>query len=88
MVNKSPKPTDQKISFILKPNPRNPFRGYGTVEALSETVAGSDNLTSEVMMSYLRNGAIHNFALTTDQKVTDEQLRRLKAELRSSMSGT
>lgn len=83
-ISQNYRPED--IIHFKKPNPRNPFRGYGAVEALSETI-DLDNLTSEVMMSYLKNGAIHNFALTTDQKVTDDQLRRLKAEMRAAISG-
>lgn len=74
------------IIHFKKPNPRNPFRGYGAVEALSDTI-DHDNMTLDIMNNYLKNGAINNFALTTDQKTTDEQLRRLKAEIRASLNG-
>lgn len=76
----------EEIIPIKKPNPNNQFRGLGTVEALADTI-DLDNLTTEVMKSYLKNGAIHNFALTTESKITDEQLKRLKAELKSALSG-
>lgn len=76
----------EDIIPIKKPNPNNQFRGLGAVEALAETI-DLDNLTTEIMKSYLKNGAIHNFALTTDAKITDEQLKRLKAELKSTIGG-
>lgn len=77
----------QDIIHFKKPNPANPFRGLGAVEALRETI-DLDNLTSDTNLQYFKNGAIQNFALTTDAKISDEQLKRLKAELRSSISGT
>ena len=46
-----------------------------------------DNLTNDTQKQYFINGAIQNFALTTDAKITDEQLKRLKSEMRSSLSG-
>jgi HK97 family phage portal protein len=76
----------QDIIHFKKPNPNNPFRGYGTVEALAETI-DHDNLTLDVLNNFLKNGAIHNFALSTDQKITPEQLTRLKAELKSTLNG-
>lgn len=74
------------IIHFKKPNPRNPFRGYGAVEALNNTI-DHDNLTLDIMNNFLRNGAIHNFALTTEQKITPDQLKRLKAELRATVNG-
>lgn len=74
------------IIHFKKPNPRNAFRGLGAVEALKETI-DLDNLTSDTTMKYFLNGAIQNFALTTDAKITEDQLKRLKAEIRASISG-
>jgi len=74
------------IIHFKKPNPNNPFRGLGAVEAMADTI-DLDNMTSEVMKNFLKNGAIHNFALTSDAKITDEQLTRLKAELRATTNG-
>jgi HK97 family phage portal protein len=68
------------------PNPDNPFMGLGTVEALAETI-DLDNLTEETSKKFFLNGAITNFVLSTDAKVTDEQLKRLQAEMRSSYTG-
>lgn len=74
------------IIHFKRPNPNNPFRGLGVVEALSETI-DLDNLTTETTKRFFTNGAITNFVLSTESKVTDEQLKRLRAEMRSSYTG-
>lgn len=76
----------EDIIHIKKPNPSNPFRGLGAVEAMSDTI-DIDNLTIETTKSFFKNGAITNFVLTTDSNLQDEQLRRLQAELRSTYGG-
>lgn len=74
------------IIHFKKPNPNNPFRGIGAVEPLAETI-DLDNLTDQTTLSFLKKGAIQNFALTTDSKITDDQLKRLKAEMRATTNG-
>lgn len=76
----------EEIIHIKRPNPNNPFRGLGAVEALADTI-DLDNLTTETTKRFFENGAITNFVLTTDQKVNDEQLERLNAQLRSRHAG-
>lgn len=76
----------QDIIHFKKPNPNNPFRGLGAVEALSDDI-DLDNLTIESTKKFFINGAITNFVLSTDSKITDEQLKRLRAEMRSSYGG-
>lgn len=83
-VSYSYRPED--IIHLKKPDPNNLFRGISTVAALADTI-DIDNLTIETTKSYFKNGAIQNFALTTDTKITEEQLRRLKGEIRQSMAG-
>jgi HK97 family phage portal protein len=78
-------PTDDVIHF-KKPNPKNQFMGIGAVEALAETI-DLDNLTTETTKRFFTNGAISNFVLSTEAKVTDDQLRRLQAEMRSTYAG-
>lgn len=75
-----------EIIHFKAPNPGNMFRGYGAVEAAAETI-DLDNLTSEVTRKFFDNGAIVDFVLTTENKLTDEQVKRLKAELRASHGG-
>jgi len=74
------------IIHFKKPNPDNPFLGLGAVEALSETI-DLDNLTEATTKKFFVNGAITNFVLSTEAKITDEQLKRLRAEMRSSYGG-
>lgn len=75
-----------EIIHFKKPNPNNQFRGLGAVEAMAETI-DLDNLTSEMTKRFFQNGAITNFVLSTEGKITDEQLKRLKAELNASNTG-
>lgn len=74
------------IIHFKKPNPNNPFRGIGAVEAFSETI-DLDNLTQETTKKFFQNGAITNFVLSTEAKITDDQLKRLNAELKSTYGG-
>lgn len=76
----------EDIIHFKKPNPNNPFRGYGAVEALAETI-DLDNLTTETSMAFFRNGAITNFVLTTESRLDPDQIKRLQAELRSTYGG-
>lgn len=76
----------EDIIHFKKPNPGNPFRGLGAVEALADAI-DLDNLTTETTKKFFQNGAITNFVLTTPNKITDEQLKRLKAEMRASYGG-
>lgn len=77
---------DQIIHFRT-PNPSNPFRGYGAVEAAADTI-DTDNLAQETMKKFYLNGAIVNFILTTEGRITQDQLKRLRAELKANYSGT
>lgn len=74
------------IIHFKKPNPSNPFRGLGAVEALADDI-DLDNLTIETTKKFFLNGAITNFVLSTESKVNDEQLKRLRAEMRSTYGG-
>jgi HK97 family phage portal protein len=76
----------ENILHFKKPNPNNQFRGFGAVEALAETI-DLDNLTTETTKKFFENGAITNFVLSTDAKINEDQLRRLKADLRAATAG-
>jgi HK97 family phage portal protein len=74
------------IIHFKKPNPNNIFRGLGAVEAMADTI-DLDNLTTEVTKQFFKNGAITNFVLSTESKITSDQLHRLQAELRAQYAG-
>lgn len=76
----------EDVIHFRKPSPSKLFRGLGAVEALAETI-DLDNLTTETTKKFFQNGAITNFVLSTESKVTDEQLKRLRAEMRNDYSG-
>lgn len=74
------------IIHLKKPNPSNHFRGYGSVEALSETI-DTDNLTNLTTKNFFKKGAITNFVLTTEKTIQPDQLKRLKTELKQMYGG-
>jgi HK97 family phage portal protein len=76
----------EDIIHFKKPNPQNPFRGKGAVEAMADTI-DTDILTNLTQKNFFKKGAITNFVLTTDSKINDEQLKRLKADMRANNSG-
>lgn len=77
----------KQIIHFKKPNPKNPFRGYGAVEAIADTI-DADNITNETQRNFFDKGAISNFVLTTDNKITQDQLKRIRAELRAMYTGS
>lgn len=74
------------IIHLKAPNPSNPFRGYGAVEAAADVI-DLDNLTTKTTRSFFEKGAISNFVLTTDAKLTTDQIKRLNAEMRQMYAG-
>lgn len=76
----------EDVIHFKKPNPNNPFRGLGAVEAMADTI-DLDNLTTETTKKFFQNGAITNFVLSTESKINDEQLKRLRAEMRADYAG-
>jgi phage portal protein BeeE len=53
---------------------------------MAETI-DVDNLTNLTTKNFFAKGAITNFVLSTEQKITRDQLKRLRAELRQDYSG-
>lgn len=76
----------EEIIHFKKPNPKNQYRGLGAVEAMAETI-DADNLANLVQKNFFKKGAITNFVLTTEGKITDAQLKRLKADLKANNAG-
>lgn len=78
-------PADEVIHF-KSPNPKNPYRGLGKVEAAADTI-DSDSLAIEANKQLFLNGMISNFILTSPNKLTHEQLKQLRAEFKSAYGG-
>ncbi len=76
----------EDIIHFKKPNPSNMFRGIGVVEALAQTI-DTDNLTNETQKNFFLNGAITNLVLWTESNLNQEQIKRLRAEMRAAYTG-
>lgn len=74
------------IVHIKKPNPSNYFRGLGAVEALAETI-DVDNLTNFTTKNFFKRGAITNFVLSTEQKISSDQIKRIQGEMKQMYGG-
>ncbi len=78
--------TPEQILPIKTPNPENPLRGKSTVAAAAISIDTS-NLAQEFLKKFFQNGAIVNFALTTDQRVNEDQIRRVQQQLKREYGG-
>lgn len=76
----------EEIIHFKKPNPNNPYRGYGAVEAAAKTI-DLDSLVNDTQRDFFRRGAITNFVITTEQKLSQDQRKALRAELKSNYTG-
>lgn len=76
----------EQIIHFKSPNPRNPYRGLGKVEAAADTI-DSDSLAIEANKKLFTRGLISQFILTSENKLTDEQLKQLHAQFQSSYGG-
>lgn len=74
------------IIHIKTPNPQNQFRGKSPVEAGAVAIDTS-NMAQEFLKVFFTNAAVPNFALTTDGKITDEEMKRMQRQLRSTYGG-
>lgn len=76
----------EEIIPFKVPNPGNPYRGKSVVEAAAKSI-DTDNLSTEASLKFFEQGMIANFALSTDQRLTPEQVKQLQAELKASRTG-
>ena len=76
----------EEILHIKVPNPKNPYRGFSVVEGLATTL-DIDTKTLEANRSFYENGMMAQFMLSTDNKITQDQLKQLNAEMRAAYSG-
>lgn len=74
------------ILHIKTPNPQNPYRGKSVVEAAATSIDTS-NLAQEFLKIFFNNAAVPNFALTSDQRITDEDIKRIQKQFKSRYGG-
>lgn len=75
-----------QILPIKTPNPENPLRGKSTVAAAAISI-DTANLAQEFLKKFFQNGAIVNFALTTDQRISPDDIRRIQQQLKREYGG-
>lgn len=76
----------EEVIHFKNPDPNNQYRGKSKVEAAAEAI-DTDNYAIEANKGFFKRGLITNFILSTDNKLTSEQLKQLRAELRSNYAG-
>lgn len=77
----------EEILHIKVPNPKNPYRGHSVVEGIA-TSLDIDTQTLEANKKFYENGMMAQFMLTTDAKLTQDQLKKLKAEMSAAYGGS
>lgn len=76
----------EDIIHFKAPNPSNYFRGLGAVEAAADAI-DTDWMAIEANNALFKRGLIGNFILATENKITPEQMKQLRAEFQASYGG-
>lgn len=82
LVNYSP----DEIIHIKTPNPVNPYRGKSVVEATAIDI-DTDNLAQEMIKMFFQNGAVPSIVLTSEQRITKDDIHRLQTDLKKTYGG-
>jgi len=87
-------PGGQPISFrvdeivhLKEFNPLNPYRGMGVVRAAAVTI-DTEVYAEEYNKKFFRNSAVPEVVLSTEQKLTKQQVDRMHAEWANKYGGT
>lgn len=75
-----------EMLHIKVPNPANPYRGKSVVEGIVTTI-DTDNYSIVALNNLFRNGMIGDFMLTTDKRMTPEQLKRFRSQFKAAYTG-
>jgi HK97 family phage portal protein len=75
-----------EISYIRIPDPIDPYRGFSPLRACAYAIDGN-NVTNKWNFSMIKNGARPSGILSTDQTLSDVQIKRLKSLLKGFWSG-
>lgn len=75
-----------EIIHIKTPNPINPYRGKSVVEAAAMDI-DTDNLAQEMIKMFFKNGAVPSVVLTSDQRITKDDIHRLQVDLKRTYGG-
>lgn len=79
--------TTEEILPIKVPSPKNPYRGFSTVEAIANDI-DTDNYAGVTLREFFENGMIVQFALSTEQRLNNDQIQNFQSQLKSAYGGT
>jgi HK97 family phage portal protein len=71
---------------LKNPHPSNPLRGKSVVEAAAKSI-DLDILVEEFLKNFFKNNATPGIVLSSDQRITKDDITRLEADLRRNTQG-
>ena len=75
-----------EILHFKYPDPNDPYQGIGTVQAIMDWVQ-TDNFANDVNLNYFRNGARLGGVLSSENAITDAQMKVLRASFENLYKG-
>ena len=75
-----------QILHLKYPDPNDPYQGIGTVQAILDWI-DSDSFATEVNLNYFKNGARLGGLLSSDNAITDAQMKVLRASFENLYKG-
>jgi len=75
-----------QVLHMKYPDPNDPYQGLGTVQAIADWI-DSDNFASEVNLNYFKNGARLGGLLSSENAITDAQMKVLRASFENLYKG-
>lgn len=83
-------PINLEISQVIHHktfNPINPYRGMSVVSAAAVTI-DTDSYAEEYNKNFFRNSAVPDAILSTEQKLSDEQVKRMRSQWDATYGST
>ncbi len=75
-----------QILHFKYPDPNDPYQGIGTVQAIADWI-DSDNFANDVNLNYFKNGARLGGLLSSENAITDAQMKVLRASFENLYKG-
>jgi HK97 family phage portal protein len=75
-----------EIMHFKYPDPNDPYQGIGTVQAIMDWIQ-TDNFANDVNLNYFKNGARLGGILSSDNAITDAQMKVMRASFENLYKG-
>lgn len=75
-----------EIMHFKYPDPNDPYQGIGTVQAVMDWIQ-TDNFATDVNMNYFKNGARLGGLLSSENAITDAQMKVMRASFENLYKG-